>query len=98
MTWWHAVVESEHEIQNPTSADKIRLLGRRLGLGPDSHVLDLASGRGGPALVLAPEFGCRVTRGERAPEFLAAAPESTTKAGLQERLELIATHAATFEP
>ena len=53
MTWWHAVVESEHEIQNPTSADKIRLLGRRLGLGPDSHVLDLASGRGGPALVLA---------------------------------------------
>ena len=35
-TWWHAVVESEHELQNPTSKDKIRLLGRRLGLGPDA--------------------------------------------------------------
>ena len=72
-TWWHAVVESEHELMNPTSADKIRLLGERLGLGSDSRVLDIASGHSGPAIVLAREFGCRVTCVERAPEFLAAA-------------------------
>jgi hypothetical protein len=97
MTWWHAVVESEHEIQNPTSADKIRLLGRRLGLGPDSHVLDVASGRSGPALVLVQEFGCRATCVERAPEFLADARESITKAELEDRIELIEADAATFE-
>ena len=97
MTWWHAVVESEHEIQNPTSADKIRLLGRRLGLGPDSHVLDIASGRGGPALVLAREFGCRVTCVERAPEFLAAARESIRTAKLEHRIDLVEADAATFE-
>jgi methyltransferase family protein len=96
-TWWHAVVEAEHEIQNPTSADKIRLLGRRLGLGPDSHVLDIASGRSGPALVLAQEFGCRVTCVERAPEFLAAARESIRDAELEDRIELIEADGATFE-
>jgi hypothetical protein len=97
-TWWHAVVESEHEIQNPTSPEKIRLLGERLGLGPDSHVLDLASGRSGPALVLAQEFGCRVTCVERAPEFLASARERIAAAGLEDRIELVEADAATYEP
>ncbi len=97
MTWWHAVVESEHEIQNPTSAEKIRLLGQRLGLGPESHVLDVASGRGGPALLLAQEFGCRVTCVERAPEFLAAARQRIREAELEDRIELVEADAATFE-
>ena len=98
MTWWYAVVEADHEIQNPTSEEKIRLLGRRLRLGPDSHVLDIASGRGGPALVLAREFGCRLTCVERAPEFLAAARERVTAAALEDRIELVEADAATFEP
>ncbi|HZT94016.1 MAG TPA: class I SAM-dependent methyltransferase [Gaiellaceae bacterium] len=97
MTWWYAVAEAEHEIQNPTSATKIRLLGRRLGLGPDSRVLDIASGRGGPALVLAQEFGCRLTCVERAPEFLAAARDRVAAAGLADRIELIECDAAEFE-
>jgi SAM-dependent methyltransferase len=97
MTWWHAVVESEHEIQNPTSEEKIRLLGARLGLGPSSHVLDIASGRGGPAIVLAREFGCRLTCVERAPEFLAEAREGIEEAGLEDRIELVEADAATFE-
>jgi Methyltransferase domain len=97
MTWWHAVVESEHEIQNPTSEEKIRELGQRLGLEPDSHVLDMASGRGGPALVLSREFGCRLTCVERAPEFLAAARERVAAAGLEDRIELVEGDGATFE-
>jgi SAM-dependent methyltransferase len=96
-TWWHAVVEAEHELQNPTSEEKIRLLGERLGLGPDSHVLDIASGRGGPALVLAREFGCRLTCVERAPEFLADARELIEQAGLRDRIELVEADAARFE-
>ena len=39
MPGWYAVVESKHELQNPTSAEKIRLLGERMELGPGSHVL-----------------------------------------------------------
>jgi cyclopropane fatty-acyl-phospholipid synthase-like methyltransferase len=97
MTWWHAVVEAEHELQNPTSPEKIRELVARLGLGPDSHVLDIASGRGGPALILAETFGCRLTCVERAPEFVSAARERTAAAGLEDRIEIVEADAATYE-
>jgi Methyltransferase domain len=94
MTWWHAVVESEHEIQNPTSPEKIRLLGERLRLGPETQVLDVASGKCGPAVILAREFGCRVTAIERAPEFVAAARERVAAAGLSDRVEIVKQDAA----
>ena len=97
MTWWYAVVEAEHVIQNPTSEEKIRLLGKRLGLGPDSYVLDIASGKGGPAVLLAETFGCRLTCVERAPEFVAASRERIVAAGLQGRIEVVEADAATYE-
>ena len=97
MTWWHAVVEARHELMNPTSPEKIRLLGERLGLGPDSHVLDIASGSGGPALLLAETFGCRLTCVERAPEFVATACERTAAAGLADRIEIVEADASTYE-
>jgi SAM-dependent methyltransferase len=97
MTWWHAVVESRHELQNPTSPEKIRELGQRLGLGPGSHLLDVASGNGGPALLLAETFGCRLTCVERAPEFVATARERTAAAGLEDRIDIVEADAATYE-
>ena len=72
---YFVVAEATHEIQNPTSAEKLLLLGRRLGLGPDSRVLDIASGRGGPALLLAREFGCTWHGIEISPDFHAVAVE-----------------------
>jgi SAM-dependent methyltransferase len=78
------VAERDHELQNPTSEEKVLLLGERLRLGPASRVLDIASGRGGPALVLARAFGCRVEGIEIAPEFHAAAVERAEANGLSE--------------
>jgi SAM-dependent methyltransferase len=95
--WWYAVVEARHELQNPTSAEKILLLGERLGLGPDSHVLDVASGRGGPALLLAGRFGCRITCVERADEFVAGAPTRIAAAGLEHLIETIHADAREVE-
>ena len=97
MTWWHAVVEAEHKLQNPTSSDKIRLLGERLGLGSGSHVVDLASGTCGPAVVLAKTFGCRLTCVEQAPEFVATARERVAAAGLEDRIEIVEADAASYE-
>ena len=97
MTWWYAVVEARHELQNPTSPEKIRELGQRLDLRPDSHVLDIASGKGGPALLLAETFGCRLTCVERAPEFVATARERTSAAGLEDRIEVVEADAADYE-
>ncbi len=89
-----------HEIQNPTSEEKLLLLGKRLGLGPDSRVLDIASGRGGPALVLTREFGCTWHGIELSPDFHAVAVERAEQAGLADRLsfELGDGSQATFEP
>jgi hypothetical protein len=90
MAWWYAVVESQHELQNPTSPEKIRLLGERLELGPESHLLDIAGGRGGPASLMVREFGCRVTLVELAPEFAEVARQR------DERLEVIESDAKDF--
>jgi SAM-dependent methyltransferase len=97
--WFFAVVEREHELQNPTSREKIRLLGERLRLGPGSHVLDVASGRGGPALVLAETFGCRLTCVERSEEFDAAARRRVRDAGVEHLVECVQADARdlTFE-
>ena len=89
-----------HEIQNPTSQEKLLRLGRILGLGPGSRVLDIASGRGGPALLLAREHGCTWHGIEISPDFHAVAVERITKAGLGDRVTFALGDAAqaTHEP
>jgi precorrin-6B methylase 2 len=94
MPWFYAVAERDHQLQNPTSAEKIRLLGERLRVGPETQVLDVAAGKCGPAVILAGEFGCRITAIERAPEFVAAARERVAAAGLADRIELVEQDAA----
>ena len=97
---YYVVAERDHELQNPTSVEKLVLLGERLGLGPGSRVLDIASGRGGPALVLARAFGCSVEGIEVAPEFHAAAVERAAAEGLDGRLSFRLGDAsqATLQP
>jgi hypothetical protein len=97
MPWWYAVIESRHDLQNPTSTEKIRLLGQRLGLDGSSHVLDVAGGRGGPAVLLASEFGCRVTLVELSTEFAAAARERARASAVADRVEIVESDAKDFE-
>jgi SAM-dependent methyltransferase len=97
---YYVVAESAHELQNPTSAEKLLLLGSRLGLGPGSRVLDIASGRGGPAILLAGETGCSVHGIEISPDFHAVAVERAAAAGVADRVsfELRDAASATLEP
>ena len=97
MPWYYAVAERDHEIQNPTSAEKILLLGERLRLSPDSHVLDVACGKCGPAILLARKFGCAITGIERASEFAAEARERIAASGLADRIEVIEADASRAE-
>ncbi len=97
MAWWYAVVESRHDLQNPTSSEKILLLGERLGLAAPSHVLDVAAGRGGPAILLARELGCRLRCVEQAHEFAAAARRRVEEAGLSEQVEIVEADAAAAD-
>jgi SAM-dependent methyltransferase len=94
--WYFAVAERDHELQNPTSAEKLRLLGERLRLGAGKRVLDVASGRGAPALLLAEAFGCHVTGIEKAPEFYEAARERSRARGLESLVEFVHADAREF--
>jgi Predicted O-methyltransferase len=96
MPWYYAVAERDHEIQNPTSAEKIALLGRYLRLDSSSRVLDLACGKGGPAVLLASTFGCTVLGIERAPEFVEAARERVAAAGVGHLVEIAEADAHAF--
>jgi SAM-dependent methyltransferase len=97
MPWYYAVAERDHPIQNPTSPDKIRRLGERLRLNQESHVLDTACGRGGPALILAETFDSRILGVERAPEFAQVARERIAEANLEKLVEIVEQDALDFE-
>jgi SAM-dependent methyltransferase len=94
---YYVVAESSHELQNPTSEEKLVLLGKRLGLGAESRVLDIASGRGGPALVLARTFGCTVEGIEIEPAFQEVAVGRARELGLAERVAFRVQDASTVE-
>lgn len=94
------VSERDHELQNPISAEKIRLLGEYLRLTPESRVLDIASGKGGPARLLASTFGCRIRGIEQRPEFAEESRRLAAERGLDALIEVETADAAEalFEP
>jgi SAM-dependent methyltransferase len=100
MTWPSEVAERDHELQNPTSDEKIRLLGSYLRLTGESRVLDVACGKGGPALLLAGTYGCHVSGIEIRPAFAEEARQRAAALGLDSRVEVRTADAATadFEP
>jgi cyclopropane fatty-acyl-phospholipid synthase-like methyltransferase len=94
---YYVVAEDSHELQNPTSEEKLVLLGERLGLGAESRVLEVASGRGGPALVLARAFGCTVEGIEVEPAFQEVAVERAREHGLAEQVTFRVQDASSAE-
>jgi SAM-dependent methyltransferase len=98
MTWPFEIAERDHTIQNPTSAEKILRLGRCMRLDASSTILDLACGKGEPAILLAAEFGCRVTGVELRPAFADAARERAATAGLAGLIDIHTADASTVGP
>lgn len=85
-----------HEIINVSSPDKIRTLGSRLGLDPATTVLDLACGTGGPAVILASAYGCRVTGVDHHEPFLQDARRRADAAGVGHLLDVVHQDGAEF--
>lgn len=65
-----------------TTAEEYRQWSNWLSLDSDSHVLEVASGSGGPAILLAQVSGCRVTGIDINPHGIAAARERAKTFGL----------------
>lgn len=81
---------------NPSSPEKIRELGARLRLDRDDTVLDLCAGTGGPAVVLARHFGCRVTCVDLHEPFLDQARRRAEEAGVADLIRTVHRDAAEF--
>ena len=96
MTWSWEVAERDHEIQDPTSAEKIRLLGEYLRLDGSSRVVDLACGKAGPAIVLAEAFGCRIQGVELRSQFADEARARIAARGLDGLISIETADAADY--
>jgi arsenite methyltransferase len=73
-----------------------RRLAHLAGVEPGSHVLDVASGRGRTARLLAFEFGAEVTGVELSGQSVAAAQAATEAAGLGGRVRFLQGDAAAL--
>jgi len=96
MFWPWEIIERDHEIQNPTSAEKIRLLGDYLRLTGESRILDVACGKGGPARILAAAYGCRISAIEIRPSFADEARKRAAATGLGSLIEVQTADASTL--
>ncbi len=74
---------------NWSTADELRRFSEFLQLPPTSHVLDVCSGSGGPALFMARENGCRVTGVDFHPDGLVTARRLAEDYGLQNRVNFV---------
>ena len=70
---------------HPGGAQLTERLGRILNLGPDTRVLDVASGRGDGTLVLAARFGCEVVGLDFGRRNVEAATKEARKLGLADK-------------
>jgi demethylmenaquinone methyltransferase/2-methoxy-6-polyprenyl-1,4-benzoquinol methylase len=70
-----------------------RFLVSRVEAGPESTVLDVATGTGAVAIELARRHGCSVVGVDQSPEMLAAGRERVARAGLDGRVRLVAGRA-----
>jgi len=95
--WPWEIVERDHELQNPTSPDKIRLLGDYLRLTSESRVLDIASGKGGPASILAEAYGCTISAVEIRPLFAEEARKRAASAGLGSLIDVQTADASSLQ-
>jgi ubiquinone/menaquinone biosynthesis C-methylase UbiE len=73
----------------------MRFFGEKLGLTPESHLLDLCSGIGGPARFFAKTYGCKVTGIDLSDFNHQTAQERTRDAGLDHLVSF--RHGNAFE-
>jgi SAM-dependent methyltransferase len=72
-----------------TTADEHRGFQLQLGIGPNSSVLEVASGSGGPALFLVRSTGCRLVGVDIHAAGIAAANDAASRQGLGDKASFL---------
>jgi SAM-dependent methyltransferase len=81
--------ESSHRIHNPLTGEKLAVLGRALGLEPDTRVLDLASGTGEMLCTWARDHRITGTGVDLSTEFTARARVRARELGVGNRVVFV---------
>lgn len=95
--WIHDIVERHHDVMNPCSVDKVRLVGQRMGLDRGASVLDLGAGTAGPAVLFADSFGCRVTAIENHERFVTAGKKCAATRGVSDLVSYVLKDGAAYD-
>jgi SAM-dependent methyltransferase len=88
------IVERE-DFYGVVALEGVSAFGEQLALGPDSQVLDIGSGIGGPARYFAKRYGCRVTGVDLSRFNHRIAVERSREAGLDRLLNFVHGDAMT---
>jgi cyclopropane fatty-acyl-phospholipid synthase-like methyltransferase len=75
--------------QRFTTTAELDALHEALGVGPESRVLDIGSGLGGPAIHLAQHYGCHVTGIDISDERVQLARRAARAAGITHHVEFV---------
>jgi SAM-dependent methyltransferase len=93
----HEIAEASHRILNPFTDEKLMQVGRIIGPGADTRILDLACGKGELLCRWAETFGISGVGIDLSEVFLAAARARAEELGVSERVGFELGDAAAFE-
>jgi len=89
MTYSAAIYPSADSTLLEASVNKLDRICRKLGIGPDDHVLEIGCGWGSFALHAAGRYGCRVTAATISDEQYELAVRRIDEAGLADRISVV---------
>ncbi len=94
----HEIAEANHRILDPLVEGQLRLLGEIAGIGPHTHVLDLACGKGEMLCRWAEWFGSSGVGVDLSHVFAAAARARAAELGVGDRVTIVQGDAAEYVP
>ena len=89
MMYSSAMFEHEEQSLGDAQLHRLDVICKKLGLGPDDHVIEIGTGWGGFAIHAAQRYGCRVTTTTISKQQYEMAWQRVQQAGLQDRIELL---------
>ena len=91
---YHRISESTHRIMNPLTLERLMLVGEICRLRADTHVLDLACGKGEMLCQFAAHLGVTGVGVDVYPPVIADARARAAELGVADRVELVEGDAA----
>ena len=89
MMYSSAMFEHEEQSLGDAQSHRLDVICKKLGLGPDDHVIEIGTGWGGFAIHAAQRYGCRVTTTTISKQQYEMAWQRVQQAGLQDRIEML---------